>query len=114
MKDLLLDDGGGIDFASVVTDIDEIKQSARVLLETKLGEFFADESMGLDWTDLFEKNFNEQYAGQAIKSAIEQDERISVTSVTVVPDFNTRVVSVNVMMIANNTTIELGDVLDVG
>ncbi|MBU7568199.1 GPW/gp25 family protein [Weissella sagaensis] len=90
MRDIYLDKNGGLDFKTIIDRSDEVLQSIRIILETKLGEFIGDPELGLDRTDLLEKNFNARYATQAIHDALEQDNRIGVLSVEVVPDFYKR------------------------
>jgi len=114
MRDIQLDDNGGLDFKSVVTDQAEVMQSARIILETKLGEFLEAPELGLDRTDLMEKGFNQRYASQAISEALGQDDRITVQSVSVTADFNTRQAHAELALLINGETKTTEVSVDVG
>lgn len=114
MRDIYLDNTGGLDFKSVVTQSEEVMQSIRIILETKLGEFIGDPELGLDRTDLLEKNFNARYSTQAIHDALEQDNRIGVLSVEVVPDFYKRIALAKLTLTVDGEAKETEVALNVG
>ncbi|HJG83864.1 MAG TPA: hypothetical protein K8V21_00385 [Weissella thailandensis] len=114
MKDIFLDDDGGLDFKTVVDKSDEVMQSIRIILETKLGEFIGAPELGLDRTDLIDKEFNARYASQAIHDALGQDNRIGVISVNVIPDFNKRTTLAKLMLTVDGEAKETEVELNVG
>ncbi len=114
MRDLYLDDDGGVDFNSTVSDITEIVQSLRIILETEKGEFVESATLGLDRTDLMQKNFDARYAEQSIREALEQDSRVTVENVEVNADFNQRIASMELNLIADGTVVQTEVTLDVG
>ena len=83
MIDFKLDETGDVAFDEdlvEVSDVDEVKQAVMVLLKTRLGEFFADQAMGLDTDYVLTKNYNEAYATSAITDAIQKDARVTAVS----------------------------------
>jgi hypothetical protein len=87
MKTLLIDQTGDLvfkngDFVLIEGD-EELAQSVKVLLQTSKGEWFLDESFGLDRNSIFSKNFNEEEAKNSIIEVLAQEERIaSVEEIT--------------------------------
>lgn len=81
MIDLKLNQDNDIDFQNndiqMVSDVDEIIQNIKVILRTRLGEFFGDAEMGLDYSDILGKNYSEQYAVASIMDALLEDNRVS-------------------------------------
>lgn len=81
MKDFKLDSNGDVVFLNgelLLTDEKEdIAQSIRILLQSREGEFVLEESMGLAYENIFDKNPNFDYIEQDITEAIEQDDRVS-------------------------------------
>lgn len=114
MRDICLDNTGGLDFKSVVTQSEEVMQSIRIILETKLGEFIGDPELGLDQTDLMEKNFDARYANQAIHDVLGQDNRVEVISVDVIPDFYRRTASAKLTLTVDGEAKETEVQLNVG
>lgn len=115
MKDILLTEDGDIGFSSDISGVNEIMQSIRIILETKRGEFIADETMGLDTSDLLGKQYNERYAVAAIREALQQEPRIStVESVVIDVDRATRQATVALKLVVDNEYSELEVALYVG
>lgn len=77
MIDIKLSDEGGIDFGKPVDDIEQVKQGITILLETQLGEFIEDKSMGLDIENILGEKYNERIIKDAIQSALQNDAQIS-------------------------------------
>lgn len=114
MRDIRLDDTGGLNFKSVVTQSEEVMQSIRIILETKLGEFIGDPELGLDRTDLMDKNFDARYASQSIHDALGQDNRVEVISVDVIPDFYRRTATAQLALAVDGEAKETEVQLNVG
>ena len=114
MRDIALDEDGAIDFHTVVSDTNEVMQSIRIILETKLGEMVEAPELGLDRMDLLENNFNSRYAAEAIREALEQDSRVTVTNVSVTADFNHRIATAQVDMSIDGEAKTTEVALDVG
>ena len=83
MIDLQLDGSNDVvmtDDLHLVSDVEEVKQAVGITLRTRLGEFFADDEMGLDEEYVLGKDYNEQYAASSITDAIQQDPRVTSVS----------------------------------
>lgn len=94
--DLLLEQS---DF-SLTKDKEDVLQSVRIILGTRLGEFFFDENMGLLRENLHDKPVNLDYVEQDIIEAITtQEPRIdSVDSVLFDFNKNTRNLRIGIKM----------------
>ena len=115
MRDITLSEDGSINFKDVTTDVDEIMQSIRIILETKLGEFLEDTKLGLDRADLLERSFNERYAIQAIRDALKQDDRVeTINNIAITADFHTRKAKVEIDLIVNGNAKTTEVAFDVG
>lgn len=94
MIDLAIDNNADLVFdtdVGTVTGVEEVKQNVALTLRTRMGEFFADAQMGLDWDYVIGKDYNEQYAAAAITDAIQEDPRVtSVGSITLQKDSERR------------------------
>ncbi|KRO15908.1 contractile injection system sheath initiator [Lacticaseibacillus saniviri] len=80
-----------IDDIAETSGIDEVMQAVSILLKTRMGEFFADEEMGLDTEYVLGKAYNEAYATGAITDAMQKDSRVTAVndiSLTVVENRN--------------------------
>lgn len=69
----------GDDLVSITTDWDDIAQSVRIILGTRLGEYKHDPEMGLNRINLFTNKDGKinPYLIEDIQTALEQDERIA-------------------------------------
>jgi phage baseplate assembly protein W len=81
MKTLLLNQEGDFvleqgSFLWVEGD-EELAQSVRVILQTRLGEWFLNLGLGLDRNTILGKNFNEVEAKSSIIEALAEEPRIS-------------------------------------
>lgn len=89
-----------------VSDEDEIAQSIERTLTTRLGEFFLDGEMGMDYSELQEKNYNIDRITEDIRNAIFQDERVqSVENISVQVDSKTRQIGVQFDIIVSGNTL---------
>lgn len=81
MIDLKLDrDSDDLTFGddlSMTSDVDEVMQAVAISLRTRMGEFFADDQMGLDREYVLGKSYNAQYAAAAITDCINEDQRVT-------------------------------------
>lgn len=106
MIDLAIDNNADLVFdgdIDIATDIDEIRQNIALTLRTRMGEFFADAQMGLDWDYVIGKDFNAQYAAAAITDAIQEDPRVtSIGSIDLQRDSERRLI-VNVSFTVDNS-----------
>lgn len=86
MIDLMLDSDGDLLFTDqdlqLVDEVDEIKQELIIILKTRQGEFFGDETMGLNQTGLFVKQPNLNYIANNVVQALKQQERVVSAEVT--------------------------------
>lgn len=86
MIDLMLDSDGDLLFTNqdlqLVDEVDEIKQELIIILKTRQGEFFGDETMGLNQTGLFVKHPNLNYIANNVIQALKQQERVVSAEVT--------------------------------
>ncbi|QBO37288.1 DUF2634 domain-containing protein [Periweissella cryptocerci] len=93
MKDIRIEDGdlvmnSSVDF-ELVEDNDEVVQAVRNILSIRLGEFVYDNEVGLDYSELNNKNFNLDYLQGDFEDALAKDSRIeSIKSIEF--DFNPR------------------------
>lgn len=106
MKDLKVTDSGDIDFLvddlSVVSDETDLRQSILMILSTRLGEFFLDDQLGLNWDNLFGKNYNPEYLETDISDAlVEQESRIRQV-VSIEFETNERLLNIRIKMIGEN------------
>lgn len=70
---------------------DEITQSIERILSTRKGEFFLDAGMGMDYSELEKKNYNEDIIIDNIREAIFQEDRVSsIENITIEVVPNTR------------------------
>jgi len=81
MRGLKISDSGDLIFNGnelVMTDeASDIQQSVRIILQTRLEEFFFDENLGLERDNMLGKDFNLEFLEQDISLAIlEQEDRI--------------------------------------
>lgn len=76
MIDIKLTDSGGLDLGKPVDDIEQIKQGITILLETQLGEFVEDKTMGLDVSNILGEKYNEPIIKDAIQDALKKDSQI--------------------------------------
>jgi uncharacterized protein YabN with tetrapyrrole methylase and pyrophosphatase domain len=112
--DLSFDSDGSLE---MVSDDDELKQSLELILQIQLGEFDLDETVGLDWTNIFTKVFDESLARTDIIEALMQDDRVEeVSDVSFSRDNVTRLLSVDVTVLnTDGSTVNLeGVVLNAG
>ncbi|NMH83261.1 DUF2634 domain-containing protein [Heyndrickxia coagulans] len=84
MKSLKLIDGD-LSFDSnkeleMVSDDEEYAQNLKVIMQTSLGEFELDETLGLDRTNLLTKQFDEELARADIVEALMQEDRTDEVS----------------------------------
>ncbi|MBL5768235.1 DUF2634 domain-containing protein [Heyndrickxia sporothermodurans] len=88
---------------------DELKQNLEVILKTRLGEFFLDENIGLDRTNLLTKQFDEELAHYDIVEALMQEDRVKeVSEISFNLDKYKRILTVNLSVTKiDGTTIEL-------
>lgn len=82
MMDLALDENNDLDFdeddLTIVDGDDEIIQSLGIILRTRQGEFFDDEEMGLDTSNLLGRDYDEDIGISDIIQALEeQDSRVA-------------------------------------
>lgn len=82
MMDLALDENNDLDFdeddLTIVDGDDEITQSLGIILRTRQGEFFDDEEMGLDTSNLLGRDYDEDIGISDIIQALEeQDSRVA-------------------------------------
>lgn len=116
MKDFKLDSNGDVIFLNgdllMTNEKEDIAQSIRIILQSREGEFVLEESMGLPYENIFEKNPNFDYIEQDITEAIEQDDRISsVDEVNFDFDSSNRLLKVTIKATSiNNEEIELEEV----
>ncbi|MFT8928537.1 MAG: DUF2634 domain-containing protein [Sporolactobacillus sp.] len=71
--DLTFDSGGEL---SMIEGMDEIAQSLFIIVQTRLGEFYLDETVGTDQSALLAKQFDEDAAHDAIVEALMEDDRV--------------------------------------
>lgn len=76
MIDIKLSDSGGLDFSKPVEDIEQLKQGITILLETQMGEFIEDKTMGLDIQNILGEKYNEAVIKDAIQNALKNDGQI--------------------------------------
>lgn len=107
MIDLAMDHKNDLIFENqdfnICSDVDEVRQAVKIILQTRLGEFFGDENMGLNTTNIFKKNYDKQLIAAALTDAVQEDERVtSVDSVSI--DVGTdRKVKVEIEFTIDNT-----------
>lgn len=111
MIDLKLNDDDDIHFdddMNLVDDVQEVIQAVGITLRTRMGEFFADEEMGLDREYILGKNYNAQYAAAAITGAIKQDTRVtSVGDVTLTKGENRSLTATVTFTVDATQTVEM-------
>lgn len=91
--DLVFDNQNNIKF---VTDDDEVDQSTGLLLNVNTGEWFLNQSFGLDFSKLQVKNPDETSIRAAVFTALQQEPRIkSLSSLSVSLDSKSRQLTVN-------------------
>lgn len=61
---------------SMIDGLDEIAQSLFIIVQTRLGEFYLDENVGLDQSAILTKQFDEDVAHDAIVEALMEDDRV--------------------------------------
>lgn len=89
MKDLKLDDTGDISLTNndldEVSDDEELEQSIKIILQTRLSEFEPADELGLDPGNMYGKGINKEYLSTDISDAItEQEPRVaSITSIQI-------------------------------
>lgn len=71
--DLVFDSNGEL---SMIEGLDEIAQSLFIIVQTRLGEFYLDENVGLDQSTILTKQFDEDAAHDAIVEALMEDDRV--------------------------------------
>lgn len=54
----------------LVQNIEQIVQSAKIILQTKLGDFCLEPNFGLDWTNLFAKKIVPDYVQKDMQNAL--------------------------------------------
>lgn len=90
MIDIGLNNDADLNFDSDLVEVEgveEVKQAVGIILRTRLGEFFADVSSGVDREYLIGKEFNKQYAAAAIRDAMQRDARVtSISTVDLMVD----------------------------
>ena len=106
MRSFKINDSGDLVFDSaelvMVDGVDDIKQSARIIIQTRVGEFFFDENMGLERDNLLGKNLDFEFLKQDITHAIlEQEGRIE-SVVQIGLEQNGRELKVSVKMTVRN------------
>lgn len=109
MKDLKLTTAGDIaiefDEILLVEKESDLTQSLRIILSTRLSEFWLDESLGLNWDNMLGKNFDREYLETDIQTAItEQEKRIKQITKIEITTFDRRLV-VKLGMIGANDEI---------
>lgn len=104
--DLVIGDNGDI---ATVSGYDEVAQNVWTILNTQLGDSDLAEELGTNFENLFDKDFNEQFAQQDISDAItEQEPRVtSVDDIDFELDSETRVLTVSLSLQVDLT--ETGD-----
>ncbi|MFX3616215.1 MAG: DUF2634 domain-containing protein [Sporolactobacillus sp.] len=60
----------------MIEGLDEIAQSLFIIVQTRLGEFYLDETVGTDQSALLAKQFDEDAAHDAIVEALMEDDRV--------------------------------------
>lgn len=89
-----------------ISDNDEVAQSIERTLTTRLGEFFLDVEIGMDYSELQEKNYNEDVIIDNIRTAIFQDSRVdSIEDITLDIDPKARQIQVKFDIIVSNTVL---------
>lgn len=61
---------------TMIDGLDEIAQSLSIIIQTRLGEFYLDETVGTNWDALLTKGFDENAAHDAIVEALMEDDRV--------------------------------------
>lgn len=104
MRSLLIDDTGDLVFENgdlqMSSDIVDVKQSVRIILQTRLEEFYFDQDLGLSHDNLWGKDYDLEFLEQDIsESILEQETRIqSVDDIVFNLDEGDRQLSVIVKM----------------
>lgn len=98
---------------NICFDVDEVKQAVRIVLQTRLGEFFADENMGLNTTNIFQKKYDEQLIASALTDAVEEDKRVTSVDKVNLDIGNDRVVHVEIQFTIDYT-IQTGTEVSLG
>ncbi|MGX7417818.1 hypothetical protein ACWOFR_03330 [Carnobacterium gallinarum] len=84
MKSILLTSDGDISISSGLFSLinleEEVRQSIQSLLKIRLGEFYLDEHVGLDRSNLLGKEFNADEARDNLIECISQDDRVEVVN----------------------------------
>ena len=111
MKDFLLDETGDIVLTNDLTYLtgpEEIAQSVRVILTTRLNEFELERELGLEQSNLLGKRLNIDYLIQDITDAIlSQETRITSLKNLEINKLDNRKLEIKIEMIAENTDIEI-------
>jgi phage baseplate assembly protein W len=101
---------------SMIEGLDEIAQSLFIIVQTRLGEFYLDETVGTDHSALLAKQFDEDAAHDAIVEALMEDNRVEeVTDIQFTQTGRTLGVSFSVQtttgdpVTVNNVSIDGGD-----
>ena len=91
----------------------EIKQSIERILSTNKGEWFLDESFGLDYSNLQVKNFDEELIRLDFIEALSQDPRFEeLLEFTI--DYDSKKRAANINFKARIDGVEVKEVLNLG
>ena len=111
MKDFLLDKLGDIVLTNDLTHVngpEEIAQSVRVILSTRLSEFELEPSLGLMHDNLLGKNLNIDYLKQDIsETVLLQESRITSIEAIQIIKLEKRGLHINIKMLAENEEVEV-------
>jgi phage baseplate assembly protein W len=98
--DISFDENGEL---QMVSDEEELKQAIEFILSIRLGEFFLDETVGLNRDNLLTKQFDEDLAHADIVAAVMQEDRVDeVSEVTFTLDKATRILSVDLTILSTS------------
>lgn len=80
----------------MVSDEEEFMQNIQIILQTSLGEFELDDTIGLDRVNFLTKQFEEELAHYDIVEALMQEDRTEeVSEITFIQDKKNRALSVD-------------------
>jgi hypothetical protein len=98
--DISFDENGEL---LMVSDEDELKQAIESILSIRLGEFFLDETVGLNRDNLLTKQFDEDLAHADIVTAVMQEDRVDeVSDLSFTLDKATRILSVDLTIVSTS------------
>ena len=113
MKTLKLYDGDLVLNASstrweVLEDADALTQRLNNRLKLFAGDWFLDDTEGVDWFQVFEKPFSKTYLKSEVYRILMEDEEVSsVEKIDIVPDFITRKIRINIEVASGDEILEI-------